>query len=309
VWLPVCGGEPEAAPGAAPPVDPAAEHDILARPSDEADPRVTQSRARADALLAEPTPTTLLAALAQGHADARALLGPHRLRYKASYALTPEFPSRPIVGEPIQQEQRVVDDLLLAWASQPGEPLRLHLSQQTDKGEGREVIILGEQVYTRLAYRGWQLRPLDSELHTIWLDEAQHCVHDLVELAAPALAVAVAESGDDLEVTLTRAAAVDPARVAAGHGREWRQRAEIQEVTGSLRLARATGLWKSAELTVRYVVRDVQDRPQKGEAQLTASVEPAADIAIEAPTGAAPVPERVRPELERQRLLGGLAGT
>ena len=45
-------------------------------------------------------------------------------------------------------------------------------------------IILDEQVYTRGAHRGWQTRALDSELHGLWLDEAQHSVHDLVEFAA-----------------------------------------------------------------------------------------------------------------------------
>jgi hypothetical protein len=313
---PACGDAPEdTASAPAPTAEPQTAEPLAASASAEqhagaaADQRAAHARARVDALLAEPTPQHLLAVLAQSHADARALLGPHRLRYKASFKLTPQTPARPVVDEPVQLEQQVVDELVLAWGSAVGQPVRMHLSQQTDKGEGREVIILDETVHTRLAYRGWQVRPLDSELHTIWLDEAQHCVHDLVELAAPALAVSLEATDDAVEVTLTRADSVDPARIAAGHGREWRQRAEIQAVTGSIRLARATGLWLSAELTVGYVLRDVQERPQRGEAQLTASVEPAADVVVEAPTGATPVPERHRPELERQRLLGGLAGT
>ena len=271
--------------------------------------RAAQARGRVDALLNEPSAATLLAVLAQGHADARALLGPHNLRYKASFVLTPETPARPVVDQPIQQDQRVVDELVLAWGSRPGEPVRMHLSQQTDKGEGREVIILDEQVYTRLAHRGWHTRPLDSELHWIWLDEAQHCVHDLVELAAPALTVTAQESGDSVEVTLGRAAAVDPARVAAGYGREWRQRTEITEISGTVTLDRASGLWRSAEVTVRHVVRDVQDRPQRGETRLTATATAAEDLTIDAPQAVSPVPERIRPELERLRLLGGLAGS
>lgn len=276
-----------------------------------ADHRAEQARARADALVATPGPETLLAALAQGHAEARELLGPHRLRYSASYSIKPREPTRPTVDQPIQQEQQVVDDLLLAWGSSPGEPVRMHLSQKTDKGEGREVVILDEQVYTRLAHRGWRTRALDSELHGLWLDEAQHCVHDLVELAAPALALTVKESGDALEVTLRRADAPDPARVAAGLGREWRHRTEITDLGGTITLARATGLWRSADLTLRYVIRDVLERPQDAEVRLTASVEapPATPLVIEAPPGADPVPERVRLEVEKQRLLGGLAGS
>lgn len=270
--------------------------------------RATRARARVDALLSAPGPATLLAVLAQGHADARALLGPHNLRYKATFVLTPETPTRPVVDQPIQQDQRIVDELVLAWGSQPGEPVRLHLSQQTDKGEGREVIILDEQVYTRLAHRGWHARPLDSELHWVWLDEAQHCVHDLVELAAPALAVTAQEAGDTVEVTLQLAPAVDPAHVAAGYGREWRQRTEIAEISGTVTLDRNSGLWRSAEVTVRHVVRDVLDRPQRGETQLTATAT-AELVTIDAPKVASPVPERIRPELERQRLLGGLAGS
>jgi hypothetical protein len=303
-------GEPEAtAPEPATPLAASASAEQHAGAA--ADRRAAQARARVDALIGEPTPARLLAVLAQSHADARALLGPHRLRYKASYKLAPQNPARPVVDEPVQLEQAVVDELVLAWGSAVGQPVRMHLSQQTDKGEGREVIILDEQVYTRLAHRGWHTRPLDSELHGLWLDEAQHCVHDLVELAAPALALALQDTGDTVEVTLRRADAVDRSLIAAGNGREWRQRAEIGEVSGTLTLDRATGLWRKAELGVTYVVTDALERPQNGETQLTASVAPeAADaLTIEAPAAATPAPERIRPEVERQRLLGGLAGT
>ena len=292
-------------------IDPAAEAAALARPADHADSRTQQARARIDALLAEPGPRPLLAALAQTHSTARALLGPHRLHYTADFSLLPAAPSRPVVDEPVQLEQQVHDELTLVLGSAAGEPLRMHLSQKTGKGEGREVIILDEQVFTRLAHRGWQTRALDSELHNVWLDEAQHCVHDLVELAAPALAVTVQESGDAVEVTLGRADAVDTTLIVAGNGREWRQRSELGELTGSITLDRATGLWRAAELKVAYVVRDVLDRPQRGEATLSATFDPTppAQLVIEAPTEAVPVPERTRPELERQRLLHGLAGT
>jgi hypothetical protein len=276
-----------------------------------AEHRAEQARALVDALMTAPGPGPLLAALGQGHAEARALQGPHRLHYRASFSLKPERPERPVVDQPIQQEQQVVDELDLAWGSGPAEPVRMHLSQKTDKGEGREVIILDEQVYTRAAHRGWRSRALDSELHARWLDEAQHCVRDLVELAAPALAIEVRESGDDLVIDLRRADAQDPARIAAGFGREWRQRTEITQIQGSITLVKATGLWRAAELRVNFVVRDALDRPQIGESQLSASVEalPASQIVITAPSGADPVPERVRLELERQRLLGGLAGS
>ncbi|HEY0136507.1 MAG TPA: hypothetical protein VGB85_20635, partial [Nannocystis sp.] len=106
-----CGGEP--ATDAAAPAEPAKPGAIDTQAGAIAhagEQRAAQARGRVDALLAEPTPATLLAVLAQGHAEARALLGPHNLRYKASFALTPEIATRPVVDEPIQQEQRVVDE-------------------------------------------------------------------------------------------------------------------------------------------------------------------------------------------------------
>jgi len=132
-----------------------------------------------------------------------------------------------------------------------------------------------------------------------------------LELAAPALAVEVQEAGEELKVSLRRGEAVDPALIAAGVGREWRQATEITAIEGSITLTRATGLWRAAELRVRFVVRDVQGRAQAGESQLSATLvgSPAEQVVITAPSGADPVPERVRLELERQRLLGGLAGS
>jgi hypothetical protein len=299
-----------ALPGCGDAEDAAAAPDVAPTPAPAGDARAERARARVDALVDAPSPATLLAVLAAGHADARALLGRHRLHYRASFALTPEqLPARAVVGEPAPQAHAVVDELTLLWAPRGDEPA-LHLAQTTDKGEGREVVVLGEQVYTRMAHRGWQQRALDSELHLTWLDEAQHCVHDVVELAAPALAVEVQATGDDLTVVLTKAGAVDPARVAGGHGREWRQRTEITAVSGTLTLSRATGLWSKAEVAVSYVVRDGTDRPQRGETQLTGEVEPlAADVVVAAPGPAVPVPERTRYEVERQELLGGLAGS
>lgn len=308
---PACGGDEPAGPTPAPADGPAGASGL---PTGEADAaravRAAAARARVDALLAEPNPTTLLAVLAQGHAEARLFRGPHRLHYTAKFDLVPEGKPKAVVGEPIEQERHIADELTLVWASAPGEPMRMHLARSVGNGEDQEWKILDERAYTRLPHRGWQVRPLDSELHNRQLDEAQHCVHDLVELAAPALALDVQESGEDVTVTLRKADAVDPARVASGYGREWRQRTEITAVTGTITLEHATGLWKSAELSVAHVLRDVKDRPQRGETQLTAEVRALGpDDAVAAPQAAVPVPERVRYEVERQELLGGLAGS
>jgi hypothetical protein len=81
-------------------------------------------------------------------------------------------------------------------------------------------------------------------------------------------------------------------------------------VSGTVTLERATGLWRSADVTVAYELRDVKERVQRGETQLTGEVGPLGpEDAVTAPPTAAPVPERVRYEVERQELLGGLAGS
>lgn len=267
------------------------------------------ARALVDALVAEPSPERLLAALAQGHGTARELLGPHTLRHTTDFKLAPVEPARPVVDQPVLLDQAVRDELLLEWGTRPGEPVQFHLSQSNDKHRGRELLVLDEQIYTRLPHRGWHVRPLDAELHWRWLDEAQRGVHDLVEFAAPRLAVEVREQGELVEVGLALAPAADPARVAGGIGREWRQRAELTAIEGAITIQRATGLWQSAELRVSYTLKDALDRTLRGETHLTGRVELAPELRLRAPEQAQPLPERVRYEALRRRLLDGLAGT
>jgi hypothetical protein len=289
--------------------EPAAQAQLPPRPGGARQGRSESARAAVDALLAAPSATTLLAVLGQGHAVARELLGKHTLRYTAEFKLAPEKADKPVVDQPNALKQEVKDELELRWGAGPGEPVRFYLSQKTDKHRGREVIVVDEQAYTKLMHRGWHARPLDGDVHLRWLDEAQRSVHDAVAFAAPALAVTATEEGDVVRVELARAAAVDPALVAAGAGQGWRQRAELTEISGSVTLQRATGLWQSAEVHVRYVAVDEQGRRLLGETHLTGEVEAAADLQVEPPESAQPQPERVRYESERRRLLGGLAGT
>lgn len=281
------------------------------RPGAARQSQAEAARAGVDALLATPTPAALLAVLAQGHATARELLGRHTLKYTAEFKLEPVEPVRPAVDTPVLLAQKVVDELELQWAAGPGEPVRFYLSQHTDQHRGREVMVIDEQAYTRLLHRGWHVRPLDADLHLRWLDEAQRSVHDAVELAAPALAVAAVEEGEVVRVTLSLA---DPAaRVAvtkgAVPGREWRERAEITAIDGTLTLERATGLWQSAEVRVGYRLRDELERELVGETHLTGTAARAPELQLQAPEHVQPLPERVRYEGERRRLLDGLAGT
>lgn len=280
------------------------------RPGTTRQGQAEAARAAVDALLAAPTPPALLAVLNQGHGVARELLGRHTLQYEAEFSLVPEAPARPTVDTPVLAEQKVKDSLELRWAADPGEPVRFYLSQHTDQHRGREVMVLGEQTYTRLMHRGWHARPLDSDLHLRWLDEAQRSVHDVVELAAPALAVTAVEEGDLVRVQLALAGAgPHPPGAAPVPGRAWRERAEITAIEGTLTLGRATGLWHSADLRVRYTLRDALERPLLGETHLTGTAARAPELELQAPEHVQPLPERVRYEAERRRLLDGLAGT
>ncbi len=201
------------------------------------------------------------------------------------------------------------DELTLKWAAGPGEPVRFYLSQKTDKERGREVMVLGEEAYSRLAHRGWHARPLDGDVHLRWLDEAQRSVHDVVAFAAPALTVTATEEGELVKIGLGLAGAVDPAQRQGGATRAWREAAEITAIEGTLALDRATGLWRSAEVRVRYTLRDAEGRTLQGETHLTGQVQAAPDLVLSPPEGAQPLPERIRYEVERRRLLDGLAGT
>lgn len=273
------------------------------------------ARASVDALLATPSPATLLTALGQSHGVARALLGRHTLAYTAEFSLVPAEPeARPAVDAPVLAEQKVVDTLELKWAASPGEPVRFHLSQYTDQHRGREVMVVGEQAYTRMLHRGWHARPVDADIHLRWLDEAQRSVHDVVELAAPALAVAAVEEGEVVRVTLGLADPADPGAHApvaasAAPNQAWRERATITAIEGTLTLGRATGLWQSAELRVGYSLRDALERRLDGETHLTGAATAAPELEVEAPEHVQPLPERVRYEAERRRMLDGLAGT
>lgn len=268
-----------------------------------------------DALVEEPSPSPLLAVLGQTHRDVRHHLGPHRLRYEGQFALAPvEDPGRPEVGEPVLEARRVSDELELEWASAPGEPVAFHLDQRNDADDSREIFVLDERIYTHLEHRTWFWRELDAELHEQWLDDALHCMHDAVALAAPRLSVEVAEGepvGDrqTLNVTLTLAETVDPEQIRSGPASDWRHRADIEAVSGQLVLDRATGAWLTGEVAVDYALADRLGRKLRGRVRVQGRLEPASpgEIRISPPEGARRVPERERYELERAKLLDGLA--
>ncbi|MBX7078911.1 MAG: hypothetical protein K1X88_06960, partial [Nannocystaceae bacterium] len=170
--------------------------------------------------LAAGDPEALLTATAQHHAQLRAALGAHRLHVSLAFELTPEgapAQEEPAVGEQRPQPQQLADEIELVWAQAPPNAPRFSLTQSNDKDRGRDVIVDGDQVYTRQRNRDWYVGPRQSDVYELWLDDAARSVHDVLALARPRLALAaraVAGGGiagaDAVELTLSRNATAAP---------------------------------------------------------------------------------------------------
>ena len=295
--LPACADE-TAADAAASPAAPIADA-----------PATAASAADLDALVADPTPARLLALLSQDHRAARRALGPHRIEHRADLSLLPpaDLP-RPRVDQPAPAPQVVHDELLLEWAGADDRDLRLRLRQGPSDAAARELVIVGEVVATRLPYRGYVRRDLDSDIHWLWLDDAFHSVHDLVQLAAPNLVVQISGDADgQVHLTLSRRDIADRAAIADGYGREWRRSVELTAIDGTLSLDRRGGIWRRADLRVAYTARDQTGGLLRGEATLRATLTPDPALQVELPPLSDPLPTRPRYDDERRRLLDGLA--
>ena len=268
-----------------------------------------------EALGSQPSPAALLTLLGRRHREVRGALGPHRITYTLDTELIPvEDPGRPKVGEPVLTEQRVVDELVLEWATTDDGPELFRLEQHNDADEGREVVLIDETIYTKLRHRPWFSRELDSQLHELWLDDAFHCMNDAVAFAGPALAVSV-EEGDEiggrptLAVTLGMAEGNDATLVPSDPGSIWRHGVAFEAIEGALSLDKETGAWLTGDLRVGYVASDKLGRKLRGSLEITGKLEPVdgSNLAITAPEGVAPLPQRERYEVERVKLLDGLA--
>jgi len=267
----------------------------------------------------------VLEALAQDHDRARATIGPHRLGIQAALALAPEGEPKttePAVGEPRPVADAVKDDIRIVWASAPESEPRLSISQHNDHDHGRDVVVADERMYTRHEHRNWYVQPLQSDIYELWLDDAQHAVHDVVSLAAPRLQLAAeAKSGeglaggDAIAIALSLADTTDAKRIVNDGTRAWRADAEITAVEGEIVLDARSGLWLRADVRVRYAVPGPDGRPLRGDAHIRGSVEPLSPESATAEIDnasdwqkAEPLLERTRYEVERARLLDGLAG-
>ncbi len=265
------------------------------------------------------TPTSLLAALAQNHRTIREQLGPHRLEVLTTFSLSPEHALGQVhVGDALPRAQSITDHALLEWASASSEPAAFRFMQENDHEQGREVVVVGETMYSRARHRNWFFGALQTDLVSLWLDELSHGVRDIVQLAAPMMRIDAAGSEPNradgrqtLTFVLSTADTRDPTLIPNGHGQAWRQRAQVRNVSGSITLDRHSGVWLAADVRVDYSLDDGRGHTLLGTAGLKGTCEPssAGTLHVSAPANASPTPERTRYELERARLLEGLTGT
>lgn len=254
---------------------------------------------------------SLLAALGQSHATVRRAIGSHRLHWTGTFELTvPEATEPPRVDGPAVRPQAVQDELSLVWVARDG-GLRFALSQHNDHDRGRDVVVDGERIFVKQRHRRWVEAPLETDHYEVWLDDAQHAIHDIVQLAAPALAIAIepSEDGAELHVRLSTSDTIDRELYPTGAGRGWRQGATLEEIRGEIVLDAATSTWRSADVYVQYALPGPDGRILRGTNHVRGTVERLAEGVdpIGVPGDAMPLPERIRYEEERLRLLDGLA--
>jgi hypothetical protein len=262
----------------------------------------------------------VLDSLAQGHAAARATIGPHKLDVHVELSLAPQGePPTPEaeVGRPRPVADAVKDDIAIVWASTASADPRFSLSQHNDHDHGRDVVVADERMYTRHEHRGWYVQPLQADVWELWLDEAQRSVSDVLALVAPRLAVTSTSragegvgGGDAFGLALALADQPDPARVGADGLRAWRKDIDVTAIAGDVVVDAPSGLWLSADVRVAYTVPGPDGRMLRGDAHVRGTVTPltpdTATIAV--PKEVSPLLERTRYEVERARLLDGLAG-
>jgi hypothetical protein len=257
--------------------------------------------------------------LGQGHAVTRARFGPHRLHYTATITTGPSAvaDADPLpdvdVDQPVFERFAVHDELELVWGSAPGDPPRLSLDQHNEHEHGRALILIDEREWADLDGRGWFERPLETDLWQLWADDAQAAALDLVELAGPHAELGAIEP-DELggrpvvRVSLRPSEQRHPERTVEAPT-PWRRDATVELVTATIVLDRATGLWRQASIELGWKFEDSAHREVIGHVRFEGSVDPLAEPPTIAPPDLqAPLPERDRPELLRERLLDGLAG-
>lgn len=286
---------------------------------DEADPRrhtgrgPAESVSQRDALLGGDT-SALLAVLARSHADVRETIGPHALRVRATLSLKPTRPGRPnpAVDSAVARPQTVTDRVDLRWDEPDDAGPRFALEQHNDHDRGRSVVVTDGTLYAKLEHRPWTFHPVESEVHELWLDDAQRAAHDAVEFLQPGATVSTEvvsgagwNGGDAVRITL----APGDGSAAAPGTEGWRAGVAFSALAATLLVDAESGAWLSLDATATYTVEGGAAGPLAGQFEVHGAVAPTLDEApaVAVPQGAVALPERHRYEEERKRLLDGLA--
>jgi hypothetical protein len=302
--LGACGGDEVTNPGAG------ATHEALA---EDVALSPDGPLVQLDAFLADTSIRTLLDLLNAQHADIRARLGAHAIHYEAHFELKPqqplEVPAK--VGEAIETDLDVDDELEFSWAGTVGGHPHAALRQQNSQEDRRELILLEGRAYTRLHEDQWYQRELDGDLHESWFQEAYASVHDFVEFAAPQLRIAEQKEVDHdgrtaIALTFEQTPSQDDSLARDGSPSRWRASSRLDSAVGEVLIDRQTGVWLSAKFEIGWRMTDRAQRPLIGKSRIDATLKPG-KVTITAPLGAQPMPERHRYRLERDKLLDGLA--
>lgn len=286
-------------------------------PGDKTSANLTGANASWRDGFAEGQPDAVIAALLQPHRAMRDAIGPHDLQYTSNVTIqtAPGTPDPAPVGASALRSDAVRDNLSLSWLGTDDAGPRFSLSQSNDHDRGRNVVVLDGRMYVQLAHRPFTVQPVESDVHELWLDDAAHAVGDAVAFVAPGAAMqaraAAGEGlgGGDAVVISLELADTPAAPPAAAPGQAWRQNARFTEISGSIRIDSATGAWLEAELTAAYELADSEGNIATGGLNLAGTLQPRSPdaAALSAPPDAKPLPERLRYEVERQRILDGLA--
>ncbi len=278
--------------------------------------RDDEARAQAREQLLEGDPDTLLHVLGRPHAATRDELGAHVMTIHSELSLTPATApeANPAAGSTPAVAQSIVDDLALTWQPADDQGPRLALEQHNDHGRGRSVVVVGGQLYAKLAHRAWTRHPVESEIHDVWLDDAQFTARDALEFLLPGASVAAATApgegwsgGDGIRITLSKDAGggTPPTKGVQA----WRAGVAFSALSATVVIDADTGAWVRVDAQATYTVSGGAGGPLNGQFEVHALVAAAAESAprVEAPAQAVALPERHRYEVERKRLLDGLA--
>lgn len=267
-------------------------------------------------LPASPDAAGLIDLIDGPHLDARRIVGPHRVTCSGSFKTAPQQdPGPPKVGEHRSTAVEVRDRSELVWASDDPHQATFSLSFSVDNDAPRpgddvsqsfEARALDGSIYTQLPARPWNVRPLESDAHELWLDDVERCLLGPVKLAAPRLAVSGTPTAKGMVYRLSRASEASPGLVSTDPRAAWRAGASIESVEGEIVFG-SDGLWTSGVIDVGYRADDVDGRLVRGTVHVEAKREIAPQT-VQAPPNALPTPSRVRLQVERDELLDGLAG-